>query len=170
MAKEMVDYSQCVAETIAGLSEGRVLLASRRREGPPNVMTIGWGTIGVIWGRPIFVVLVRPSRYTHGLIEAGGDFTVNVLPAALKDVGSHCGTVSGRDHDKIQEKGLTVVASEKVATPIIGEAEISYECKVVHKNDVLPPLLATAIKDGCYAGGDFHRLYYGEILACRREA
>ena len=32
-------------------------------------MIIGWGNIGYDWGRPIFTVLVRESRYTHGYRE-----------------------------------------------------------------------------------------------------
>ena len=39
--------------------DGAVLLAGT----PPNPMTIGWGTLGIIWGKPVFQVYVRPSRY-----------------------------------------------------------------------------------------------------------
>ena len=30
-----------------------------------NTMTISWGSLGFIWGRPFVQVLVRPARYTH---------------------------------------------------------------------------------------------------------
>ncbi|MBR2683498.1 MAG: hypothetical protein IKE22_09565, partial [Atopobiaceae bacterium] len=39
-----------------------------------NTMTIGWGTIGTVWGKPILMVMVRPQRYTYGLINAAGEF------------------------------------------------------------------------------------------------
>ena len=69
MGKQIADYQNHVQETVKAFNEGRVLLASCGKEGVPNVMAIGWGTLGIIWRRPIFMVLVRPSRYTYKLIE-----------------------------------------------------------------------------------------------------
>ena len=170
MPKKKVDYVECLAETVEAFADGRVLLAAQGKEGPPNAMTIGWGVIGIIWGKPLFVVLVRPSRYTYGLIEEAGDFTVNVLPDELSDLGAYFGSVSGRDEDKFEEKSVTALPSDKVTAPIIGECVIHYECQVVHHNDVLPPELEESIKKQFYPSGDFHRIYFGEILACQREA
>lgn len=31
----------------------------------PNFMTIGWATAGIMWGKPVVMVAVRLSRYTH---------------------------------------------------------------------------------------------------------
>ena len=69
MARNTVDARDHVAEVLRAFDEGRVLLVSQGKEGLPNVMAIGWGTIGWVWGRPIFSVLVRPSRYTYKLME-----------------------------------------------------------------------------------------------------
>jgi flavin reductase (DIM6/NTAB) family NADH-FMN oxidoreductase RutF len=46
----------------------------------------------------------------------------------------------------------------------LAEALIAYECKVVHKNDVLPDQLAAEVQRSCYPKGDYHRLYFGQIL------
>ena len=43
-----------------------------------NSMTIGWGTLGIEWGKPIFTVFVRESRFTKQMLEENGEFTVNV--------------------------------------------------------------------------------------------
>ena len=51
----------------------------------------------------------------------------------------------------------------KVKSPIIEQCVIHYECKVVHKNDVLKDKLADAITS--YPAGDYHTIYYGEILS-----
>ena len=169
MAKKLVEYKNYIEETIKAFAEGRVLLVSRGREGLPNVMAIGWGTMGIIWKKPVFLVLVRPSRHTYKLIEEAGDFTVNIVPPELKDVVTYCGTVSGRDHDKLKEKGLTVIPSEKVKTPIIKECILHFECRVVYKSDLIPSELEKAIIPASYPEGDFHRTYFGEILACQRE-
>ena len=127
MEKKVVDYTECLVETVKAFSESRVLLASAGRDRKPNVMAIGWGTIGVIWQRPVFIVLVRPSRYTFHLIQETGDFTVNVAPVALTEAVTYCGTVSGRDHDKFKERCLTALPAKNVTSPIIKECLINFE-------------------------------------------
>jgi flavin reductase (DIM6/NTAB) family NADH-FMN oxidoreductase RutF len=163
--KVEVSYTDYLSETLDALRKPGLLLVSADASGKPNAMTIGWGTVGIIWGKPIFIVLVRPSRYTHGLIEQTEDFTVNVPSGDMADVVAFCGSASGRDHDKFAEKGLVAVPGRKVKSPIIDQCVIHYECKVVHKNDVLKDNLASEIISSAYPGGDFHTIYYGEILS-----
>ena len=169
MAKKQVGYSDCVEEILKGYNEDRVLLVSQGNQGIPNAMTIGWGQVGIIWRKPIFTVLVRPSRYTYKLMEESGDFTVNIVPPSMKEVAQFCGTASGRDHDKFKEKGLTAVPSLKVKAPLIQECLLHVECRIVYRNDLIPSQLAAPFVSALYPKGDFHRLYFGEILACQKE-
>jgi len=162
--KEPISHTEYFEQVCHVLGTGGALLLSLDRKGKPNPMTIGWGTMGVIWGRPMFVVLVRPSRYTHGCIEHTGDFTVNIPPESLSDAATFCGTVSGRDHDKMAEQDLTAVASAMVKSPGISECAIIYECKVVQKTDVVPAAFDPEVVRQYYPKGDFHRVYFGEIL------
>jgi len=111
-------------------------------------------------------VLVRPSRYTYECIEATGDFTVNVPPPELAEEVLLCGTRSGRDIDKFEECGFTATPGRKVKSPGIDECLITYECAVVQKNDVVPAHFAPEIAESFYGQGDYHRVYYGEIVAC----
>ena len=164
MAKIAVAYTDHLSETIAALGEPGCLLVSQAEEGKPNAMAIGWATVGVIWGRPMLVVLVRHSRYTWRLLEAHDEFTVNVPPPALADAVMVCGTKSGRDTDKFAETGLTPVAAQHVGMPIIHECAVHYECRIVHRNNVDPTHLAGAIMGEFYGEGDFHTIYYGHIL------
>ena len=83
MAKVIVLYTDYFAQTIERMDEEGLLLVTTGTDGKPNVMTIGWGTIGSIWARPIFIVLVRHSRHTYSFMEQVSDFTVNVLPREL---------------------------------------------------------------------------------------
>ena len=165
MTKSNIRYTRYFAETIQRMREDGLLLVTAHNDGKPNVMTMGWGTIGSIWGRPIFLALVRPSRHSHSLIEEVSEFTVNVPPRELASALSHCGTVSGRDHDKFGEAKLTVTPSRMVKPPIVEECVIHYECRVVHKNDLVPESLTQAIRDDFYEQSDFHRVYFGEIVA-----
>jgi flavin reductase (DIM6/NTAB) family NADH-FMN oxidoreductase RutF len=165
MAKVNIRYTHYFEQTIRRMRDDGLLLVSVTADGKPNVMTIGWGTIGSIWARPTFVVLVRPSRHTYSRLEQISDFTVNVPPRELAEAAAHCGTVSGRDHDKFQEMRLTTVPSRQVRPPIIKECVVHYECRTLHRNDVVPDALVQAVQDDFYAEGDFHRVYFGEIVA-----
>ena len=131
-----------------------------------NTMTISWGNIGFEWNRPIFTVLVRKSRHTFDMIENTDNFTVSIpLRTDLKKALAVCGSKSGRDIDKFKECNLTLENSKIVTTPIIGECELHYECKIVYKQEMSPHLLSKDVIESAYANGDYHTIYYGEIVA-----
>lgn len=169
MAKIEVNYTDYLSETLAALGSPGLLLVSADRQGKPNTMAIGWAFVGPCWGKKVFVVAVRPSRYTHGLIEARGEFTVNVLSKDMVETINYCGGCSGREHDKFAEKGLTAVAGRNVGVPTVAEAVIAYECRVIHKNKVIPEALAPEVKTSAYPRGDYHTLFFGEILTALAE-
>ena len=131
-----------------------------------NTMTISWGNVGFEWNRPIFTVLVRKSRYTFDLIENSDNFTISIpLSKALKKELAVCGSKSGRDIDKFKACNLTLENGKIVNTPIIGECELHYECKIVFKQEMSPHLLSQDVIESAYANGDYHTIYYGEIVA-----
>ena len=169
MGKLEVGPMDNLPETMAALSNPGLLLVSVDTRGRPNVMTIGWGSIGIYWGKPVFVVPVRTSRYTYGCLTKVGEFTVNVLPRKLAEVAAFCGTVSGRDHDKFKEARLTAAPSLRVRTPIIEEGLLHYECRVVHTNDMDPATMAREMVSRSYPKRDYHRFFFGEIVAVRAE-
>ena len=133
-----------------------------------NTMTIGWGTLGIEWGKPVFVAYVRESRYTRELLDKTGEFTVNVpVGEADKKILGFCGSKSGRDVDKIKEMGLDLVESDVVSVPGIRELPLTLECRVLFKNCQDENRLPEAIKSRYYSAinaGDFHYAYYAEIV------
>ena len=170
MNKQPIKAFELWQETVDALTREGLLLCSAGADGKPNPMTIGWMTAGVIWGRPIVTVLVRPSRYSFGLLEQAGEFTVNVLPPQFDEAIQYCGAASGRDDDKFAHTKLTPVPAQKVRVPIIEQGVIHYECRVVHKNDVVPAALTPEIIAGAYPRNDFHRVFFGELLAASAAA
>jgi flavin reductase (DIM6/NTAB) family NADH-FMN oxidoreductase RutF len=162
MARSEVAYTDQLDQTLDRLAHGGLLLASTRGDGQSNVMTIGWGTVGVIWGLPVMVVLVRPSRYTYGFVEESGLFTVNVPTPDMKEYVALCGTKSGRDVDKLAQVETSM--GQTIDCVTLDACSLVYECKVVHHNDVQPEVLLPAIDSRAYAQGDYHRLYYGQIM------
>ena len=163
MTKVEVAQTAYTEETIGVLRRCGCLLVSGDMN-KANVMTIGWGLIGPLWGRPFFLVAVRPSRYTFGFIEKTGDFTVNVPRKGMEEIADYCGSVSGREHDKFKEKSLTLRPGTKVESPVISECGIHYECKVAYETKVIPSGLPHDILRDSYPSGNYHTLYFGEIL------
>ena len=160
-------YTDHAAEVMDVMTERGLLLATWKGEGVANAMTIGWGMIGSIWSRMMWQVLVRPSRYTYELLEDHPLFSVNVLPKSLSSALALCGSRSGRDGDKLAEAGLTTSAGPATGAPVIDQSVISYECHVVHTNDFLPERMVPDIREGCYPSGDYHRVYWGQIIGSR---
>jgi len=169
MAKKTIDFTTHYEAVIEALTTRGLLLGSYDAAGRANIMTIGWGSLGSIWGIPLWIVLVRPSRYTFRCIEHSGCFSVNVPPADMAMACATCGSTSGRDVDKFAECELTAEKGSTVLAPTVAECPIVYECQVVHDNDILPAKLADEILSGAYVDGDFHRIYFGKILSALAE-
>jgi len=129
-----------------------------------NTMTIAWGSIGVMWNKPIVMVVVRPVRYTYYFMEKYNDFSITAFDGMYKDTLSYLGNVSGRKEDKIKQSKLHIVESQKILSPTFMEAELSIECKKIYFNDLHPEhFLDTSIEEH-YPNKDYHRLYFGEII------
>lgn len=159
-----IKYNEYSTELMEQLPKGAFLTVKNGEE--INTMTIGWGSLGVIWMKPIFTVLVRFSRYTYELMENANEFTVSVpLKNNLSKALAFCGTKSGREFDKFKECGLTLRPGEKVDTPVIEDCELHYECKVVYKQVMEPATLDKDIKKAKYSDNDFHVMFYGEVVS-----
>jgi flavin reductase (DIM6/NTAB) family NADH-FMN oxidoreductase RutF len=169
MAKHKMDHAEHYADVLKIMTSRGLLLGSYDAAQKANLMTIGWGSMGSIWNIPLWIVLVRPSRYTYQCIEHSGCFTVNVPPEGLSMACAVCGSKSGRDTDKFAACSLMARKGANVLAPVVEQCPIVYECQVVHSNDVVPAKLTSEILTGMYVSGDFHRVYYGRILSAHAE-
>jgi flavin reductase (DIM6/NTAB) family NADH-FMN oxidoreductase RutF len=167
--KKNVDVFDYAGAICKAMSKGILLTTKCGDE--INTMTIGWGTLGIEWGKPVFVAYVRESRYTRKLLDETGVFTVNIpLDEVDKKIIAVCGTKSGRDMDKIKHLGLTLEEGETVSVPAIKELPLTLECKVIYKQDQDPAAIAPEDDARFYAKGtanedDYHTAYYGQITA-----
>lgn len=158
-----VMYNEYAKEVLDAISKGAFLSVSA--EGQDNTMTIGWGSIGYMWKKPIIIAMVRYSRHTYEMLEKSEYFTVSVpLYGDCKKALGICGRLSGKTSDKWQEAGLTKLKAHKVDAPLVGECDLHYECKIIGKTPLQEGMLDFKVQDQCYAQGDYHLLYYGEIL------
>jgi flavin reductase (DIM6/NTAB) family NADH-FMN oxidoreductase RutF len=158
-----MEYFKKFDKLCKALGAGGAFLVVTGEKNKTNIMTIGWAQIGVIWGKPVMTVLVRPSRYTHGLMEKAGCFTVCVPPEGkMRKELAFCGSKSGRDHDKVKECGFSLKEGQ-AGTRYIAGSELVYECRLLEHTEVQPAVLAQSVKDSFYKDGDFHTVYFGEI-------
>ncbi len=99
-----------------------------------NLLTVAW-TGTVCTNPPMCSISVRPERHSYGIIRRTGEFVINLTTRRLARATDWCGVRSGRDCDKFREMGLTPVASEVVAAPLVAESPVNIECRV---RQVLP--------------------------------
>ncbi|MFH1725257.1 MAG: flavin reductase [Elusimicrobiota bacterium] len=164
-----IEYYEGFGDFCRALRGGGVFLVVEDPRGKPNPMTIGWGTLGAVWGEPVLTVLVRPSRHTFGLLEKARCFSVNVPIGKMPDELQFCGTRSGRDLDKIRECGMKVAPGSTKGVSILPGCDLFYECEIVHKTKVIKETLDPGIIDRYYQEGDYHTVYSGRILRAYRK-
>ncbi|MFN4227683.1 MAG: hypothetical protein ACK4F0_06040 [Candidatus Ratteibacteria bacterium] len=49
--KKEINYFDVIEETIELLKEGKALVCSIDKNNKPNIMAIGWGCLGIVWGK-----------------------------------------------------------------------------------------------------------------------
>lgn len=143
-----------------------------------NGCTIGWGSMGNIWGRdghtlPIVTVYVHPARYTCDFLKANSTFTVSFFPKEYRKALGYMGSHSGRDGDKVSAAGLTPLAvGDSVA---YREANLVFLCRKLYQHEFeqegLYPEICEYYKSNPQsfprdASGDWHAhyMFVGEIL------
>lgn len=156
------DYHKHSEQLLEQLPKG--VFITVKGEKKTNLMTIAWGHIGVIWGRPVFIAYVRYSRYTYDLLRRAKDFTINVpINKDLKDALRIAGTQSGRDIDKFKAAQLETFPSRTVESPSLKDCDLNYECEIIYTQSQEPALLSEDIKARYYNNHDTHIMFYGEI-------
>lgn len=132
-----------------------------------NTMTVSWGSFGCMWGRPFAQVVVRPHRYTFEFMEAYPTFTLCAFSRQYRPALNLLGAKSGREGDKIAAAGLTPQPASQVAAPAFAEAELILECRKLYWQDFDPAHFLEPDLHKNYPLQDYHRVYYGEIVAIR---
>lgn len=106
------------------------LIGSGRVGEKVNFMAASWVT-PIAEDPPLVGVAIGVDSYTHELIEAYGEFTVNVVPMSMVDALYYAGSRSGREEDKT--KVIKAVKGEKVLAPVAEDAMGVLECRVYTK-------------------------------------
>lgn len=111
-----------------------VLVSVSDEQGNDNLITVAWaGT--VCTNPPMVSISVRPERYSYRMIRETGEFVINLTTEKLAFATDYCGVKSGRDVDKFQELKLTKEKASHVGAPLVGEAPVNIECRVVETKE-----------------------------------
>ncbi len=127
-----------------------------------NTMTISWGGIGTIWGKPVATTYVRTSRYTHDFMDSNEFFTVSFYPEECRKVLGVLGSKSGREMDKMKDSGLTPVKAG--GSMSFKEAEVTLVCRKLFKQQLDVANMPENIAKAMYEGQAPHDMYIGEIV------
>ncbi|MEA5098268.1 MAG: flavin reductase family protein [Burkholderiaceae bacterium] len=112
------------------LNHGPVTLISSAHQGKRNVMAASW-VMPLDFSPPKVVVVIDGRAYTRELIEASGEFVINIPPKALVSKVMSAGSVSGRDIDKFEQFNIGALPAEKVAAPLIDGCVGWLECRII---------------------------------------
>jgi flavin reductase (DIM6/NTAB) family NADH-FMN oxidoreductase RutF len=137
-----------------------------------NTMTASWGGLGVLWGRDVAFIFIRPSRRTFEFANAASLLTLSFFDSARHGALEFCGAKSGRDVDKAAGAGLSPIvfdgapAGGRIAGGIgFKEAREIIVCRKLYTHDLDPAAFLDAPSiEAAYHGSDYHRMYIGEIL------
>ncbi len=131
-------------------------------EGDFNTMTVSWGGLGTLWGRPAATVYVKKNRYTHGFMERNELFTVSFFPPEYKKALSYLGSHSGREGDKVAAAGLTPVYLDGAVT--FAQAKATLVCRKMYAHDFDLSAVPEEVAGTYYEDEPPHTLYIGEVI------
>lgn len=150
---------------IVDLWDNQWLLLTAGSDTDFNMMTVSWGSIGCIWNKPFAQVVVRPQRYTYRFTEKYEEFTLCAFPEKYRSALKLLGSTSGRDGDKLAQTDLSIKSSSAVSAPSYNEATLILECRKIYFQDMNSKGFLDKTIQKNYPINDYHRIYFGEILA-----
>ncbi len=146
---------------LIGKSWMLITLPDKNSQSGANAMTASWGCAGILWGKPVCTVFIRPQRYTFGLIEENDRYSLCFPGEKYRSALNYCGSHSGKNEDKLKNAGLTVFQYDNV--PCIEQSEIVIVCKKLYADDLKKDAFTDISPLSNYANNDFHRFYVSQI-------
>ena len=115
-------------------------------------------------GKPYFVCVIRPQRYTYEFAEKTDLISLSFFEGEEgRKILNFCGSNSGRDCDKIAETGLKPIF-DKAGFVYYEQAKYALFGKKLYIHDLKPDNFVDAsIPNIHYKATDYHRAYICEI-------
>ncbi|GAA0120976.1 MULTISPECIES: flavin reductase [Clostridium] len=138
------------------------MLVTAEKDTKVNTMTASWGGFGVMWGKNVAHIVLRPQRFTKEFVDNSDTFSLTFFDESFRKQLSYLGTVSGRDEDKLSKCNLTIDHLDN--TPYFQEAKLVIICKKLYAQDFKPECFITNdLDEKWYPEKDYHTLYIAEV-------
>lgn len=131
----------------------------------PNVMVAHWGTLGKLWGRNVFLLPIRSSKYSYQIVSQTKSFALNIPARDMRTEIALCDTLSGFNCNKFEALGLHPKRARSIDAYVLGGSGLVVECTLVAS---IPPEAVCQVTDGLLPQGRAHTLFAGEIIDCYR--
>ncbi|MDP2869071.1 flavin reductase family protein [Methyloversatilis sp.] len=135
------------------LNHGPTVLVSSAHGARRNVMAAAW-CMPLDFDPPKLLVVIDKSTFTRELIDASGEFAINVPTQAQRALTVAVGSDSGRDRDKFAALDISTFTGDTVAAPLIAGCVAWLECRVVPENHIQSQ----------------YDLFIGEVVAARADS
>ena len=142
-----------LAKSYRLMNHGPTVLVSSAHNGKQNVMAAAWA-MPLDFEPAKVIVIVAKDTFTRQLIDASGEFILNIhckkQAAQVLQVGSE----SGNDVDKFAQSGLQPIAAQQITAPRVAGCIAYLECKIITEP----------------RNQDLYDLYIGEVVAAQAHA
>lgn len=112
------------------MNHGPTVIVTSHHGGRSNIMSAAW-SMPLDFNPPKVAVVIDKSTYTRGLIEASGEFVLNIPSRALARLTVDVGNESGADVDKFAAHGIEVGAGSVVRAPLVEGCLAWLECRLI---------------------------------------
>lgn len=116
------------------INHGPVTLVSGAHAGASNVMAAAWA-MAIDFDPPKVAVVIDANTYTRKLVEASGEFALNIPCRAIAGRVLKAGSASGRDVEKFAYSGLGTFPALRIGAPLVEGCVAWLECRVLPKPD-----------------------------------
>ncbi len=137
------------------------MLITAESGGVANTMTASWGTLGVLWGKPVAICYIRPQRFTYPIVDNANRLSLCFLSEEHREALRLCGTLSGRDVNKFEAASLELAHFGDV--PYVAESDTVLICKKLYADMIKEEAFCSADPLVHYPTKDFHKFFICEI-------
>jgi flavin reductase (DIM6/NTAB) family NADH-FMN oxidoreductase RutF len=121
-----VDLARCTQL----LGHGPVTLVTSAHAGKANVMAAAWA-MPLDFVPPKVIVIMDANTLTRRLVDASGEFGLQVPTRAIAAQTLAAGTHSGLQGDKFADFGIDTFAAQRIGAPMVAGCAAWLECRVI---------------------------------------
>lgn len=119
-----------LAKSYLLLNHGPVTLISSAHGDYRNVMAASW-VMPLDFDPPKVAVVIDKNAYTRKLIEASGEFVINIPCREIADKVLAAGSETGQTMDKLAQFELIATEASHVEAPLIEGCVAWLECRII---------------------------------------